>query len=102
MSEDDNMELHEDGNYSGDDDGEHDQHGDWSEDLQSDIEQDGEELELSGETAHVLEKRQLDEKLRENLVGLTSTEFTVRLQDTKGFRHMLKREFGGKVLKQYV
>jgi hypothetical protein len=27
MSEDDNMELHEDGNYSGDDDGEHDQQG---------------------------------------------------------------------------
>jgi len=33
MSEDDNMELHEDGNYGGDDDGEHDQQGDWSEDL---------------------------------------------------------------------
>jgi hypothetical protein len=46
--------------------------------------------------------RQLDEKLRENLVGLTSTEFTVRLQDTKGFRHMLKGDFGGQVLRQYV
>jgi len=33
MSEDDNMELHEDGNYGGDDDGEHEQQGDWSEDL---------------------------------------------------------------------
>jgi len=102
MNEDDNMELHEDGNYSGDDDGEHDQQGDWSEDLQSDIEQDGEELEPSGETAHVLEMRQLDEKLRENLVGLTSTEFTVRLQATKGFRHMLKGDFGVQVLRQYV
>ena len=28
MSEDDNMELHEDGNYGGDDDGEHEQKGD--------------------------------------------------------------------------
>jgi hypothetical protein len=28
MNEDDNMELHEDGNYSGYDNGEHDQQGD--------------------------------------------------------------------------
>ena len=73
MSEDDNMELHEDGNYSGDEDGEHDQQGDQSEDLQSDIEQDEEECEPSSKTTHVLEIRQLDEKLRENLLGLTST-----------------------------
>jgi hypothetical protein len=33
MNEDDNMELHEDGNYSGYDNGEHDQQGDWREDL---------------------------------------------------------------------
>ena len=63
MNKDDNMELHEYGNYSGEDDGEHDQQGDQSEDLQSDIEHDGEELEPFGETTHVLEMRQLDEKL---------------------------------------